>query len=115
MSLKMRTDVTRSLGKYKVMTRMGMILECNSANFNDVDGILGFGWADAPRSAALLKTLTQLDRPSWNLLNQPFEGDHKPMPRKFAFTANDELGELQLGTQFNCFPGTEVPVLKYQN
>ena len=97
------------------MTRMGMILECNSANFNDVDGILGFGWADAPRSAALLKTLTQLDRPSWNLLNQPFEGDHKPMPRKFAFTANDELGELQLGTQFNCFPGTKVPVLKYQN
>jgi hypothetical protein len=52
------------------MTRMGMILECNSANFNDVDGILGFGWADAPRSAALLKTLTQLDRPSWNLMNQ---------------------------------------------
>ena len=85
------------LGKYSVMTRMGMILKCNSANFNDVDGILGFGWADAPRSAALLKTLTQLDRPGWNLMNQPFEGDHKPMPRKFTFTANDDLGELQLG------------------
>ena len=85
------------LGQYSVMTRMGMILKCNSANFNNVDGILGFGWADAPRSAALLKTLTQLDRPSWNLMNQPFEGDHKPMPRKFTFTASDDLGELQLG------------------
>ena len=86
-----------TLGKYEVMTRMGMIEHCNSANFNDVDGILGFGWADAPRSAALLKTLTQLDRPSWNLMNQPFQGDHKPMPRKFTFTANQDLGELQLG------------------
>jgi hypothetical protein len=76
---------------------MGMIEHCNSANFNDVDGILGFGWADAPRSAALLKTLTQLNRPSWDLNNQPFQGDHKPMPRKFTFTANDDLGELQLG------------------
>lgn len=86
-----------TLGKYKVMTRMGMIEHCNSANFNDVDGIVGFGWADAPRSAALLKTLTQQDRPSWDLTNQPFQGDHKPMPRKFTFTANDDLGELQLG------------------
>ena len=86
-----------TLGKYKVMTRMGMIEHCNSANFNDVDGIVGFGWADAPRSAALLKTLTQQDRPSWDLMNQPFEGDHKPMPRKFTFTANNDLGELQLG------------------
>ena len=40
-----------------------MIEHCNSRNFDDVDGILGFGWADQPRSAALLKTLTQRDRP----------------------------------------------------
>lgn len=52
-----------TLGKYKVETRMGMIEHCNSRNFDDVDGILGFGWADQPRSAALLKTLTQSDRP----------------------------------------------------
>jgi len=86
-----------TLGKYGVMTRMGMIEHCNSRNFDDVDGILGFGWADQPRSAALLKTLTQADRPSWNMFNQPFRGDHKPMPRKFTFTANYEVGELQLG------------------
>jgi len=86
-----------TLGKYGVMTRMGMIEHCNSRNFDDVDGILGFGWADQPRSAALLKTLTQKDRPSWEMHDQPFRGDHTPMPRKFAFTANYEVGELQLG------------------
>lgn len=86
-----------TLGQYGVMTRMGMIEHCNSRNFDDVDGILGFGWADQPRSAALLKTLTQKDRPSWNMFDQPFKGDHSPMPRKFAFTANYEVGELQLG------------------
>jgi len=86
-----------TLGKYGVMTRMGMIEHCNSRNFDNVDGILGFGWADQPRSAALLKTLTQSDRPSWNMYNQPFRGDHRPMPRKFVFTANYEVGELQLG------------------
>jgi hypothetical protein len=86
-----------TLGKYGVMTRMGMIEHCNSRNFDDVDGILGFGWADQPRSAALLKTLTQRDRPSWNMFDQPFRGDHAPMPRKFTFTANYEVGELQLG------------------
>ena len=43
------------------MTRMGMIEHCNSANFNDVDGILGFGWADQPRSAALLRRPQQRD------------------------------------------------------
>ena len=86
-----------TLGKYGVMTRMGMIEHCNSRNFDDVDGILGFGWADQPRSAALLKTLTQRDRPSWDMFDQPFRGDHAPMPRKFTFTANYEVGELQLG------------------
>ena len=30
------------LGKYSVETRLGMITHCNSANFNDVDGIIGF-------------------------------------------------------------------------
>ena len=86
-----------TLGHYKVMTRMGMIEHCNSRNFDDVDGILGFGWADQPRSAALLKTLTQRDRPGWNIHDQIFQGDGKPMPRKFAFTADDNIGELQLG------------------
>lgn len=86
-----------TLGKYKVETRMGMIEHCNSRNFDDVDGILGFGWADQKRSAALLKTLTQAERPGWDITSQPFAGDGSPMPRKFAFTANNDLGELHLG------------------
>jgi len=86
-----------TLGQYTVQTRMGMIEHCNSRNFDDVDGILGFGWADQARSAALLKTLTQVDRPGWDIYGQPFAGDGSPMPRKFTFTANNQLGELQLG------------------
>jgi hypothetical protein len=82
------------LGKYSVETRLGMITSCNSANFNDVDGIIGFGWADQNRSAAILKTLTQDARPHWNIQQPP---DYHVMPRKFAFTATEELGELQLG------------------
>jgi len=31
------------------------------------------------------------------MFDQPFKGDHAPMPRKFSFTANYEVGELQLG------------------
>ena len=55
------------LGKYSVETRLGMITHCNSANFNDVDGIIGFGWANQNRSAAILKTLTQDGRPHWDI------------------------------------------------
>jgi hypothetical protein len=33
----------------------------------------------------------------WNIHNQPFMGDGQPMPRKFAFTADNEMGELHLG------------------
>ena len=86
-----------TLGKYEVKTRMGMIEHCNSRNFDDVDGILGFGWADQPRSAALLKTLTQSARPGWMINTQPFLGNDVPMPRTFAFTADHQLGELHLG------------------
>ena len=82
------------LGKYSVETRLGMITHCNSANFNDVDGIIGFGWADQNRSAAILKTLTQNGRPHWGIKQRD---DFHPMPRKFAFTASEEVGELQLG------------------
>ena len=33
-------------------------------------------------------------RPSWNIQQPP---EYHVMPRKFAFTATEELGELQLG------------------
>ena len=59
------------LGRYSVETRLGMITHCNSANFNDVDGIIGFGWANQNRSAAILKTLTQDGRPHWDIKRKP--------------------------------------------
>ena len=132
-----------------------MITHCNSANFNDVDGIIGFGWANQNRSAAILKTLTQDGRPHWDIQRErrgtptfnaltpsssprhcrqpctlyphasaalcilrelaerrvrdlclqqsltqrgsPEREGFTPMPRKFAFTASEEVGELQLG------------------
>ena len=37
---------------------------------------------------------TQDGRPHWNIKQPP---DYHVMPRKFAFTATEELGELQLG------------------
>jgi hypothetical protein len=49
-----------------------MITHCNSANFNDVDGIIGFGWANQNRSAAILKTLTQDSRPHWDIKRKSF-------------------------------------------
>ena len=62
----------RQLGRYSVETRLGMITHCNSANFNDVDGIIGFGWANQNRSAAILKTLTQDSRPHWDIKRKSF-------------------------------------------
>jgi len=83
------------LGAYRPLTRMGFITDYNSAEFDDVDGILGFGWGgNFNRSASLLKTLSQRSRQSWNI-TQP--EDFTPMPRKFAFTASDLGAELQLG------------------
>jgi len=82
------------VGGYSVKTRLGLIQECNSANFNNVDGILGFGWANNTRTAALLRTLTTHARPHWNI-TQP--ASFTPMPRIFAFTASKDKGEVQLG------------------
>jgi len=73
------------LGKYSVETRLGMITHCNSANFNDVDGIIGFGWANQNRSAAILKTLTQDARPHWDITRlfplPPFPQSHPSLFR----------------------------------
>ncbi len=65
------------------------------AEFDDVDGILGFGWGgDFLKSAAILNTLAAKSRPEWNIVQEP---NYVPMPRMFAFTASDAGAELQLG------------------
>jgi hypothetical protein len=65
------------------------------AEFDDVDGILGFGWGgDFLKSAAILNTLSAKARPEWKIVQ---DKDYVPMPRMFAFTASDAGAELQLG------------------
>ena len=86
--------ITPNLDQMRVKTRLGFIQTCNSATFNHVDGILGFGWYGLNRSASLLKTLSQPSRPGWDLTQTR---GFTPMPRKFAFLANETAGELQLG------------------
>jgi len=83
------------LGGYRVKTRFGLITDYNSAEFDDVDGILGFGWGgDFLKSAAILNTLSTSARPEWHIVQ---DKDYVPMPRMFAFTASDAGAELQLG------------------
>ena len=63
--------------------------------FDDVDGILGFGWGgDFLKSAAILNTLSSSERPEWHIVQ---DKGYVPMPRMFAFTASDAGAELQLG------------------
>ena len=89
-----------------------------ASEFDDVDGILGFGWGgDFLKSAAILNTLasrcvcvraracvrvrsppsfTRLccsARPEWHIEQAK---DYVPMPRMFAFTASDAGAELQV-------------------
>jgi hypothetical protein len=105
------------LGGYRVKTRFGLITDYNSAGaflrifvasasfddcssdkfveFDDVDGILGFGWGgDFLKSAAILNTLSSKERPEWHIFQ---DKGYVPMPRMFAFTASDAGAELQLG------------------
>eukprot|EP00960_Hanusia_phi_P035562 751789-Hanusia_phi.AAC.2 len=83
-----------SLGPYTVETRLGLITSCNKQICKRVDGILGFGWQDAPGSPSLFKTLTQSSRSEWSI-EQPFE--FEPMPRFFAMAVNEWKAEIQLG------------------
>jgi len=93
-ALAPRHDAGSPSAQMRVETRLAFIEKCSSPSFSHVDGILGFGWFGSNRSASLLKSLSQLSRPSWRVKQPP---GFKPMPRLFAFLANDTAGELQLG------------------
>lgn len=82
------------LGPYQVETRMGMITSCNSPICKRVDGILGFGCKKGGKGNSLFTTLVREEREEWNI-KQPH--DFIPMPPRFAFTASEGAGELQLG------------------
>jgi len=56
-----------TVGGIRTETRLGMITFCNSRNFNHVDGIIGFGFDNGNRSASILKTMSQSERPAWHI------------------------------------------------
>ncbi|KAJ1490479.1 hypothetical protein T484DRAFT_1935130 [Baffinella frigidus] len=83
-----------TLGPYSVEHRLGLITKCNKPICLQVDGILGFGNMYHDRNPTLLDTLSRENREDWDLVQA---ADFMPMPRRFAFTATEDRGEIQLG------------------
>lgn len=82
-----------TLGDFHGMAPFGLIFECNSPDFNGVDGILGFG---LPKPGTEGK---QLPRPILWVLTDKDDRDSNTqnLKRKFSFFSTDDAAELQLG------------------
>ena len=81
------------LGDFHAMAPFGVITDCNSPDFNGVDGILGFGlpkpqyYGNAlPRPILFALTDHNDDR-----------SNTQHLPRKFSFFSTDTAAEVQLG------------------
>ena len=113
----MGTDYVQ-LGKYHVKSRFGIIVKCNSPDFNGVDGILGLGLPPDVRSGpasllayipvttvacrcAQLGPMSTVPRPLlFQLTDSAKASDpdsHILKKRIFSFMSSDGAGELQLG------------------
>jgi hypothetical protein len=81
------------LGNFHGMAPFGVITDCNSPDFNGVDGILGFG---LPKPGFEGK---QLPRPIlWALTDKDVKDSNaQELTRKFSFFSTDTAAELQLG------------------
>ncbi len=81
------------LGNFHGMAPFGVITDCNSPDFNGVDGILGFG---LPKPGFEGK---QLPRPIlWALTDKNVKDSNaQELTRKFSFFSTDTAAELQLG------------------
>jgi hypothetical protein len=86
-----------TVGGIRTETRLGMITFCNSRNFNHVDGIIGFGFDNGNRSASILKTMSQSERPAWHItqVQCPQEG----FVRARCF---EPLARVSLSTHDGC-------------
>jgi len=78
------------MGDYKATAPFGVITDCNSPDFNGVDGILGFG---LPKSGSNLPTpvlfaMTDAENKDTNAAS---------LKRKFSFFSTDDAAEVQLG------------------
>ena len=79
-----------TMGDYNAHSPFGVITDCNSPDFNGVDGILGFG---LPRPGSDMPTpiLFAMTDP-----NNP-ESNAQKLKRKFSFFSTDDAAEVQLG------------------
>jgi hypothetical protein len=78
------------MGNYKATSPFGVITDCNSPDFNGVDGILGFG---LPKDGSNLPTpvlfaMTDAENKDTNAAE---------LKRKFSFFSTDTAAEVQLG------------------
>lgn len=81
------------LGDYKCTAPFGVITDCNSPDFNGVDGILGFGLPKAGEEGRELPTpilfaMTDMENKMSNA---------RDLTRKFSFFSTDTDAEVQLG------------------
>jgi len=78
------------MGDYKATSPFGVITDCNSPDFNGVDGILGFGLpkpgSDLP--TPVLFAMTDAENKDTNAAD---------LKRKFSFFSTDDAAEVQLG------------------
>jgi len=84
---------TQQLGDYKCSAPFGVITDCNSPDFNGVDGILGFGLPKAGQEGRelphpLLFAMTDQQNKNSNA---------RDLTRKFSFFSTDTDAEVQLG------------------
>ena len=81
------------LGNFHGVAPFGVITDCNSPDFNGVDGILGFGLPKPGYEGS------QLPRPIlWALTDKGVkESNAQELTRKFSFFSTDTAAELQLG------------------
>jgi len=88
-----------------VLTAHVFVSLAKYCNVQGADGIMGFGYTDLPRSAALMKTLTRRARPGWKL-TQP--SDMRLMKNNsFTVLSSVTEGELQLGG-FGAYACAEI-------
>jgi hypothetical protein len=78
------------MGDYKATAPFGVITDCNSPDFNGVDGILGFG---LPKTGSNLPTpvlfaMTDAENKDTNAAS---------LKRKFSFFSTNDAAEVQLG------------------
>jgi len=78
------------MGDYKATSPFGVITDCNSPDFNGVDGILGFGLpkAGSDLPTPVLFAMTDEENKDTNAAQ---------LKRKFSFFSTDDKAEVQLG------------------